>query len=239
MTTIQLPTANFADGIDLVDANAYDFYRQIHKAIRYALFHTTLRAGSLDAADTDAVDGFLEAQRSLLGLLHSHHHHEDLFIQPMLEEHAAGLARVIAGQHGDVEDGMACLAQRADRLGTVARPGRAAAAHNLYLDLSRVTSAYLAHQLVEETQVMPALRAVMPTEELVAVDLAIRGSLPPHEMAEVITYMLPAMDVEERTEMLSGLAMAPPEIFAMFRAAAKAALPANQWAQLAQRVGIS
>ena len=239
MTTIQLPTATVSGVVDLVDADAYDFYRHIHKGIRHALFHTTLRAGSLDVADTDAVDAFLDAQRSLLGLLHSHHHHEDLHIQPMLEEHASELALTIAAQHGDVEVGMACLEQRGQRLATVARPGRAAAAHNLYLDLGRLTSAYLAHQLVEETQVMPALRAVMPTEELVDVDLAIRGSLPPEEMAAVMTHMLPAMDVEERTEMLGGMAMAPPEIFALFRAAAQAALPADQWAQVAQRIGIS
>lgn len=147
--------------------------------------------------------------------------------------------QTIAAQHGDVEAGMARLEERCERLATVGRPGRAAAAHNLYLDLSRLTSVYLAHQLVEETQVMPALRAVVPTDELVGVEVAIRGSLPPDEMAAVMTHLLPAMDVEERTEMLGGMAMAPPEVFALFRAAAKAALPADQWAQVAQRIGIS
>ena len=238
MTIIQLPTPTVAGGIDLVDADAYDFYRQIHKGIRHALFHTVLRAGSLDVADTDAVDGFLEAQRSLLALLRSHHHHEDVFIQPLLEEHASALALSIAAQHGDVEEGMARLEQGGERLATVARPGRAGAAHNLYLDLSRLTSAYLAHQLVEETQVMPELRAVMPTDELIGVDLAIRGSIPPQEMAAVMTYLLPAMDVEERTEMLGGMAMAPPPVFALFREAAEAGLSAEQWAQVAQRIGI-
>lgn len=110
------------------------------------------------------------------------------------------------------------------RLGTVGRPGRAGAALNLYLDLSRLASVYLAHQLVEETEVMPALRAAVPADELVAVDMAIRGSLPPEEMAEVMTHMLPAMDIEERAEMLGGMAMAPPEIFSILRATARAVL---------------
>lgn len=239
MTIIELPTTTVAGDIDLVDADAYDFYRQIHKGIRLALFHTTLRAGSIDVADADAIDAFLEVHRSLLGLLRSHHHHEDDFVQPLLEEHASALALTIAAQHGDVEHAMARLERRGEPLASVARAGRAAAAHNLYLDFGRLTSAYLAHQLVEETQVMPALRAAMPTDELVAVDLAIRGSLPPEEMAEVMTYMLPAMDVEERTEMLGGMAMAPPEIFALFQAAAQAALNADEWAQVACRIGLS
>lgn len=240
MTTIQLPTTpTWSDDRDLVDADSYDFYRQIHKGIRHALFHATLRAGSLDVDDVDAVDSFLAAQRGLLALLHGHHHHEDVFVQPLLEQHSSVLARAIAAQHGDVEDAMVRLEERGRRLGTVGRPGRAGAALNLYLDLSRLASVYLAHQLVEETEVMPALRAVVPTDELVAVDMAIRGSLPPEEMAEVMTYMLPAMDVEERAEMLGGMAMAPPEIFAIFRGAAEAALSAADWAQVSRRIGIS
>lgn len=240
MTTIQLPTTTTrSDADDLVDADSYDFYRQIHKGIRQAMFHATLRAGSLDIGDVDAVDSFLAAQRSLLALLHTHHHHEDVFVQPLLEQHASVLAVEIAAQHGDVEDAMARLEQRGRRLATIGRPGRAGAALNLYLDLSRLASVYLAHQLVEETKVMPALRAAVPTDELVAVEMAIRGSLPPEEMAEVMTYMLPAMDVEERAEMLGGMAMAPPEIFAIFRAAAQSALSTADWAQVARRIGIS
>ncbi len=239
MTILQLPTTPAGGEFDLVDASAYDFYRQVHKGIRHALFHTTLRAGSLDVADSDAVDTFLEAHRSLLGLLRSHHRHEDDFVQPLLEEHAPELALAVGAQHGDVEEGMAVLEQREARLASAARSGRPGAALNLYLDLGRLTSAYLAHQLVEETQVMPALREAMPTDELVAVDLAIRGSLPPEEMAAWMTHMLPAMDVEERTEMLGGMAMAPPEIFSLFRAAAQAALSADEWAQVAHRIGIS
>jgi hypothetical protein len=35
------------------------------------------------------------------------------------------------------------------------------------------------------------------------------------------------------------MAMAPPEIFSMFRAAAQAALSAADWAQVARRIGIT
>jgi hypothetical protein len=47
------------------------------------------------------------------------------------------------------------------------------------------------------------------------------------------------MDIEERAEMLGGMAAAPPEVFAIFTAAARTALSADQWGQLARRVGLS
>lgn len=238
MTTIQHP-APLTDNLDLVDGEAYDFYREIHKGIRHALFHTTLTAGSLDVADGDQVDALLDAHANLLHLLHTHHEHEDRFVQPLLDQHAPELALAVVVQHADVEAGMARLDLLAHRLGTIARPGRPGAALNLYLALSRVTSEYLAHQLVEETQVMPALRAVVPTEELLALDMQIRSSIPPDEMVKALAHLLPAMNVDERVDMLGGMAMAPPEVFAIIRDAAQVILPAGQWAEVARRIGVA
>ena len=235
MTTTQLPTAP----LDLVEADAFDLYRQIHKGIRQALFDVTMGAGRLDVADVDAVDAYLAAQESLLTLLHLHHHSEDTFVQPLVVEHAPALAEIIAADHGEVEAGMAVLEERARRLASGSRGGRPAVALNLYLDLSRFTSAYLAHQLVEETRVMPALRAAFSTDELVGVEMAVRSAVSPAELAMAVSYMLPAMNVEERTEMLAGMSMAPPEVFAGFRAVAEAALSPADWAQVAARIGLT
>lgn len=235
MTSTQLPTVP----LDLVEADAFDFYRQIHKGIRQALFDVTVQAGRLDVADIDAVDAYLADQERLLALLHLHHHSEDTFVQPLVVEHAPALAEIIAADHGEVEVGMACLEERARGLVSASRGGRPAAAVNLYLDLSRFTSAYLAHQLVEETQVMPALRAVFPTDELVAAEMAVRAAASPAELAMAVRYMLPAMNVEERTELLAGMSMAPPEVFAGFRAVAEACLPPADWAQVAGRIGLT
>lgn len=237
MTTIHLPTPT-NDLLDLVDPDGYDFYREIHKGIRYALFGTTIAAGRLDTTDADEVEALLDAHRNLLHLLHTHHEHEDDFIQPLVEAHAPALALEVVAQHAGVDAGMARLELLADRLATVAAPGRRGAALNLYLDLSRLTSEYLAHQLVEETQVMPTLRAAVPTEELLELDMALRASVPPEEMVLAMTQMLPAMDVEERVDMLGGMAMAPPEIFAVFREAARIILPSEDFAAVATRIGI-
>ena len=62
---------------------------------------------------------------------------------------------------------------------------------------------------------MPALRAAVPTDELFALDMALRASVPPPVMADVMRFMLPAMNVDERADMVGGMSMAPPEVFAV------------------------
>lgn len=224
--------------VDAGTAGGYDFYREIHKGIRYAMHHVTIETGRLDVANADQVESVLAGVTDLFDLLHLHHHHEDVFVQPLIEAHAAELAMVVTAQHVDVDEGLAHLAQLGQHLATVAQPGRSNAAHRLYLDLTRLTSAYLAHQLVEETEVMPRLRAAVPTEELLRLDMELRASVPPPVMADVMAFMLPAMNVEERIDMLTGLSMAPPAVFTVLRRAAKDALPAADWTVVADRVGL-
>jgi hypothetical protein len=134
---------------------------------------------------------------------------------------------------------MARLDLLVDRLAMVAGPARSAAALNLHLDLSRLTSEYLAHQLVEETRVMPALRAAVPTDELLALDMEIRLTIAPQEMVGFMVHMLPAMNVDERVDMLQGMAMAPPEVFDVFRTAARVILPTDEWQPIATRLGLA
>jgi len=38
-------------GLEVHEFAAYDFYRFIHKGIRYSLFQTTIAAGAVDPAD--------------------------------------------------------------------------------------------------------------------------------------------------------------------------------------------
>ena len=55
----------------------------------------------------------------------------------------------------------------------------------------------------------------MSVDELVGINQAIVASIPPEEMAIGLSFMLPAMNIDDRTEMLGGMkAGAPPEVFA-------------------------
>jgi hypothetical protein len=137
-----------------------------------------------------------------------------------------------------VEAGWSHQERLADRALAVARSGRPGRASTCYLDLSRLTSGYLAHQLVEETQVMPALRPSSPPTSSSRSTCRSAASIPPEEMVLALSHLLPAMNVEERVDMLGGMAMAPPEVFAVFREAAESILPAADFAQVAGRLGL-
>jgi hypothetical protein len=245
MTSTLFNTAQSAPSesinIAFVDADVtdgYDFYREIHKGIRYAMHHATIETGRLDVNDDDRIEAVLAGITDLFDLLHLHHHHEDVFVQPLIEAHAPDLAMVVTAQHVDVDEGIDHLGRLCQNLASVARPGRTQAAHRLYLDLTRLTSAYLAHQLVEEVEVMPRLRAAVPIEKLLQLDMELRASVPPPVMADVMAFMLPAMNVEERVDMLTGMSMAPPQVFAVLRRAAKSALPVADWSVIADRLGL-
>jgi hypothetical protein len=62
---------------------------------------------------------------------------------------------------------------------------------------------------------MPTLAAKIGFQELLGIHGAIVGSLTPAEVAQSGALMLPAMNVEDRVELLGGMqAGAPPEVFA-------------------------
>ncbi|MEY2446113.1 MAG: hypothetical protein QOE00_2693, partial [Ilumatobacteraceae bacterium] len=232
------PSQSTTTFVDADTTDGYDFYREIHKGIRYAMHHATIETGRLDVTDADQVEAVLAGITDLFDLLHLHHHHEDVFVQPLIEAHAPDLAMIVTAQHIDVDDGINHLVRLGQNLASVAQSGRTNAAHRLYLDLTRLTSAYLTHQLVEETEVMPRLRAAVPTEKLLQLDMELRASVPPPVMADVMAFMLPAMNVEERVDMLTGMSMAPPQVFAVLRRAAKNALPTADWTVIADRLGL-
>ena len=98
---------------------------------------------------------------------------------------------------------------------------------------------YLGHMQVEETEVMPALQRAVPVDELMAVTMQIRTSVPPPQMCVFLRYMLPAMTPDERTATLGGMkAGAPPEVFELFWGVAEAHLSQNDLATVAHRLAV-
>ncbi len=216
-----------------------DLYKDIHKGIRAELFGATLEAGSLDPSDRG--DRLHVAGRidRLVHLLHSHAEHEDTSVQPAIELHVPGVAERIVADHelldariGDIHDLSVVVA---DTCGPSART----AAHELYLELASFTSAYLGHIDLEERVVMPALAAALGPVAVLGIHQAIIGSIPPAEMAESLALMIPAMNVDDRTELLGGMrAEAPAEVFAGVWGLVGSVLGPSDVAALAARLGV-
>jgi len=74
---------------------------------------------------------------------------------------------------------------------------------------------------------------------MLGVHQQIIGSIPPAEMARSLALMLPAMNLDDRTELLGGMqAGAPPEVFAGVWSLAGSVLEARDVAVLARRLAI-
>ncbi len=109
----------------------------------------------------------------------------------------------------------------------------------LYLDLADFVACYLSHMAVEERQVMPVLAAALTFDELLATPIAVRSSIPPAQMVASLTFMLPAMNIDERTTMLGQMhSNAPADAFAYFWSIANDVLDPADVQAVACRIGL-
>lgn len=216
----------------------FDLYRDIHKGIRAEMFRVTQLAGSTDPSDRAARTAFAADVEGLVELLESHAQHEDSAVGPALEACRPDLAATIAADH-------LALDARYELLRAVTAEAVDAAAnardamHHAYLELASFTSTYLAHQYTEEQVVMPALEAEIGVEAVMTIHGHIIGSIPPPEMAASLAVMLPAMNIDDRTEMLGGMrANAPAEVFEGVWGLAGKVLDPGDYAALGVRLGL-
>lgn len=191
-----------------------DLYRDIHKGIRAELFAVTSTAGRVDPSQGIARAALARHVTDVVELLVSHAEHEDAAIQPTLERVLPDLAERVEVDHLTLEARMDDLTAMAQAAAALEVPDPGSKVHHLYLALSAFTSDYLAHQDIEERVIMPALEAAVGVDEVVAIHQAILGSIPPDEMAKSLSLMIPAMNIDDRAELLGGMrAGAPAEVF--------------------------
>jgi hypothetical protein len=237
--TITAPSTTATNGerrydFDLV---TFDLYRDIHKGIRSELFALTTTAGNVDPADGCGRAALAAHVASVKDVLELHAEHEDAQIDPLLNEHAPSLAERITSDHEVLEARFSWINDLADDFASAGAVDQRRLGHLLYLELSTFTSSYLEHQAVEERVVMPALERAVGLEAVIGVHQAIVGSIPPQQMAQSLAFMLPAMNVDDRTEMLGGMRMAaPPEAFAAVVDLTSSVLPPADFAALVARL---
>lgn len=217
-----------------------DLYRDIHKGIRSELFRITTAAGRLDPADRAGRVALAEDVDRLVELLVTHAEHEDGAIQPELERHLPDLAERIEADHLTLEARLDQLEAWAIEASDAGADDRRQRSHSLYVELGSFTSAYLEHQDFEERVVMPALEDVLGADAVVGIHQAIVGAIPPDELAKALAVMLPAMNLEDRAELLGGMqAEAPAEVFQGVWALATDVLGHGDRAALAGRLGLA
>lgn len=193
---------------------APDLYRDIHKGIRGELFALTTEAGRIDPFDRLDRAALAAQVESVTWLLREHAVHEEEGIQPVLVVHFPDMGAKILADHAEQEETQARLEALGMELRSAGDAGARELVQELYLEAAAFTGTYLQHQDYEERTVQPALARAIGQEGTAAVHGAIVASIPPDVMARSLAVMLPAMNVEDRAELLGGMrAEAPAEVF--------------------------
>lgn len=219
---------------------AVDLYRDIHKGIRAELFAITSTAGNLDPAEYTDRSALADHVVSVFAVLESHAHHEDAVIDPALEQHFPGLAERVRRDHERLERRFARIVDVAGAFVHVDAADHRRLAHLLHLELAGFTSAYLLHQDLEEREIMPVLERRLGAEAVAAMHGAIVSSIPPEELARSLAFMLPAMNVLDRVEMLAGIrAAAPAPAFDAMVGLARSVLRPDEFTPVAERLAIA
>jgi hypothetical protein len=233
MTLIDLVPTTIAPAI------AVDLYRDIHKGIRAELFALTAQAGALDPTPGVGRAALAAHVSDVVDLLVQHAEHEDGPIQPALEAELPDLAERIASDHLVLEAQLVDLRDMAADAAALDHAEPRLAVHRLYLALACFTGRYLEHIDVEERIVMPALERAVGVDAVAAIHGAIISSIPPDEMARSLALMIPAMNVDDRVELLGGMqAGAPAEVFAGVWSLVGSVLEPAEATPLARRLGL-
>ncbi|MDQ3292970.1 MAG: hemerythrin domain-containing protein [Actinomycetota bacterium] len=218
----------------------FDLYKDIHKAIRAELFALVTTAAATDPSDRGGRCALAAHVADVERMLESHAEHEDAAIQPLLEIHLPDVRDQVAVDHLSFEGRAQGLVLLAAEAADAPAGDERRLLHLLHLDLASFTSSYLAHQDLEERVIMPGLEAAIGVEAVVGVHRQIIGSIPPAEMGQSLALMIPAMNIDDRTELLGGLqAGAPAEVFdGVWRLVGSLLSPADV-AALASRLGLA
>jgi hypothetical protein len=235
-----IPTAKpFLAGVDgrCLQPVSFDLYRDVHKAIRVELFAVVANAGRLDVSDHGGCQDVADQVESLVNFLRGHAEHEDGSIQAPLEQAAPELAARVAKEHESLEGQMDHLVALAMLLRRAPRLSARAVAHELYLDLAAFTGNYLAHQDLEERVIGHVLDEAIGVQGLIALHGAIMATIAPQELSYSLALMFPAMNIDDRTELLGGIrATAPAEVFEATWSLARSVLPAEDAQALSTRL---
>jgi len=230
--------------IDTVTPSTYelvavDTYRDIHKGIRADLFDLTGSAGRIDPSCPGDVADLARHVDQTVDFLVTHAGHEDTHLVPVMSELLPELNATIQRDHATLEGGLVDLQGWARNAVAAADGERRGEVQRLYVELASFASAYLAHQDLEERVVAPELHRVIGPDGVLAIHQAIIASIPPDQMTASLAIMLPAMNNDDRTELLGGMqAGAPPEVFAGVWSLAGSVLEARDVAVLARRLGV-
>lgn len=186
-------------------------WRDVHKGIRFGLVTVIGVSGSTDPDDAEEREMLSEVVHELVDLLDSHAEVEDRITGPVIDESLPALGAEIHAAHAELAPRAAALRDAADRL--VASDDHHAAMRTLHLDLAAFAGAYFAHQDHEERVVLPALEDAIGLERVRALEADFVAAVAPDDRLLGLEFMVPAMNVAERAEVIGAIRANAPAAF--------------------------
>lgn len=213
----------------------YDLYHGVHKGLRYGHCKMLMALGTCNFSDDTAANRCVQELRHHLDICASHLLHEDEKIHTALERVRPGAAAIAEEGHEHHEQSFRELRDLVGQVESAGSDERQAIARKLYSRFALLVADDLAHMNDEETVLQPALWDAYDDAELIAIEQAIVGSIPPAEMAHFMALMIAAMNQPERSGMLSGIrAGMPAFVFnEMMERIVRNNVPPQDWPQLA------
>lgn len=215
-----------------MNSQRYDIYRLIHKGMRAFLTDTLLTIGRMDVASPDLQHG-LGKLNGLLNFCMSHLEHENEFIHPAMNARQPGSADNMYEHHDHHIQLIRELLNLSQELEQGSPTDKEQVAAKLYRKLALFVADNLAHMHEEETENNAVLWQHYSDAEIQAIEQALVASISPQQNAEVMYWMLPAINHGERQEFLLGMREhAPALVFQGVMDIARQHLKRDDWSKL-------
>jgi hypothetical protein len=213
------------------DETRYNFYRNIHKAIRLGHCRLLAALGSNDFTKDGPTALLLADLRGFLMLGKGHLEGENREIHAALEQRMPGASSHAAEGHEDHEKAFEELESLMRAVETAPRGEKEKAGRALYYRYALFAAHDFEHMNEEETELLCALQDAFSEEELHAIEGRIVAAIPAPKMAAAMSLMVPALNHGERVELLAKLRTAMPEqaFDGLLAGVIKPSIPANDY----------
>ena len=211
----------------------FDIYRNIHKALRACMCDTLTRVGRLDGGDAQEMREVLAQVRAMATFCAGHLEHENKFVHTAMEARLPGSSELTAADHGHHVVACEKLHAFADAAELAGGAARASAILHLYRYLALFVGENLTHMDIEETENNATLWSTYADTELIEIEHAIVASLSPEKKMASTRWMIPAVNPEERAELVKGMMhAAPKQVFDRMLAQIEPHLSHTDWDKL-------
>ena len=209
-----------------------DLYKEVHKGVRKALFDLAMLAGSTEFNHPESLQRLKDQVNLTYNLLETHAHSEDTYVEPLLRQCDSEVADKLTTTHSKLENDISQLKRQLDDFAS-GQADITSQGQLFYLALTRFIGEYLQHIADEEQILMPLLWKKFDDPTLMEVTTTIRANIPPPVMKNFLSFMIPAMNHQERTLMLTGIKRAaPPEVFDGVCQLSQSVLTVSDWSRL-------